>query len=121
MTTVDWKTAKNYDDIRFEKSADGIAKITICRPEVRNAFRPRTLFELIDADRDVFALVPVALFGRRGQGLSSSRANHFTEGFDSAFGLASDAVTSDTYIKGAGSTINVATASHCPPRGASDV
>ena len=49
MTTVDWKTAKNYDDIRFEKSADGIAKITICRPEVRNAFRPRTLFELIDA------------------------------------------------------------------------
>ena len=27
----------------------GIAKITICRPEVRNAFRPKTLFELIDA------------------------------------------------------------------------
>ena len=49
MTAVDWKTAKSYDDIRFEKSADGIAKITICRPEVRNAFRPRTLFELIDA------------------------------------------------------------------------
>jgi len=49
MTAVDWKTAKSYDDIRYEKSADGIAKITICRPEVRNAFRPRTLFELIDA------------------------------------------------------------------------
>ena len=49
MTAVDWKTVKSYDDIRFEKSADGIAKITICRPEVRNAFRPRTLFELIDA------------------------------------------------------------------------
>ena len=39
----------SYDDIRFEKSTDGIAKITICRPELRNAFRPRTLFELIDA------------------------------------------------------------------------
>jgi naphthoate synthase len=46
---VDWKTVRSYDDIRFEKTADGIAKITICRPEVRNAFRPRTLFELIDA------------------------------------------------------------------------
>ncbi|MDP7570664.1 MAG: enoyl-CoA hydratase-related protein, partial [Myxococcota bacterium] len=49
MTAVDWKTVKSYDDIRYEKSADGIAKISICRPEVRNAFRPRTLFELIDA------------------------------------------------------------------------
>ena len=45
---ADWKTVRDYDDIRFEE-ADGIAKITIARPEVRNAFRPRTLFELIDA------------------------------------------------------------------------
>ena len=49
MSSIDWKTVKSYDDIRFEKSGDGIAKITIARPEVRNAFRPRTLFELIDA------------------------------------------------------------------------
>ena len=46
---TDWKTVKSYDDIRFERTEDGVAKITICRPEVRNAFRPRTLFELIDA------------------------------------------------------------------------
>jgi len=46
---ADWKSVRNYDDIRFEKSGDGIARITIVRPEVRNAFRPRTLFELIDA------------------------------------------------------------------------
>jgi naphthoate synthase len=46
---VDWKVVKPYEDIRLERSEDGIAKITICRPEVRNAFRPRTLFELIDA------------------------------------------------------------------------
>jgi naphthoate synthase len=49
MSAVDWKTVKSYEDIRCERSDDGIAKITICRPEVHNAFRPRTLFELIDA------------------------------------------------------------------------
>jgi naphthoate synthase len=43
-----WVPAGEYGDIRFE-AAEGIAKITICRPEVRNAFRPRTLFELRDA------------------------------------------------------------------------
>ena len=48
MTQPDWKLVKSYDDIRFEQ-AEGIARITICRPEVRNAFRPKTLFELIDA------------------------------------------------------------------------
>ncbi len=49
MNAVDWKTVREYEDIRFERSADGIARITICRPEVRNAFRPKTVFELIDA------------------------------------------------------------------------
>jgi naphthoate synthase len=49
MSQADWKSVREYQDIRFEKSADGIAKITICRPEVRNAFRPQTIFELIDA------------------------------------------------------------------------
>jgi len=48
MSAIDWKSIRDYRDIRFEK-ADGIAKITIDRPEVRNAFRPDTLFELIDA------------------------------------------------------------------------
>ena len=41
-----------YTDIRYERSAapnDGIAKITIARPEVRNAFRPRTIIEISDA------------------------------------------------------------------------
>src|SRR5918997_3914642 len=38
-----------YSDIRYELSGDGIAKITIDRPEVRNAFRPQTLFQLSEA------------------------------------------------------------------------
>ena len=43
-----WQAVRTYEDIRFEREG-GLAKITICRPEVRNAFRPKTLFELIDA------------------------------------------------------------------------
>jgi naphthoate synthase len=50
---VDWKQSgpgpgQEYSDIRYE-TAEGIAKITINRPEVRNAFRPTTLFELENA------------------------------------------------------------------------
>jgi naphthoate synthase len=46
---VDWQPAGDYEDIRYETSGDGIAKITIDRPEVRNAFRPQTVIELMDA------------------------------------------------------------------------
>ena len=50
MTTpaVAWETVAKYDDILFTK-ADGIARISFNRPEVHNAFRPRTVLELIDA------------------------------------------------------------------------
>jgi len=53
---VTWTALGDYDDIRYESSGDGIAKITINRPEVRNAFRPQTLMEisqaLVDARED---------------------------------------------------------------------
>ncbi len=45
---VEWEKVSEYSDIIFEK-ANGMGKITINRPEVRNAFRPETLTELIDA------------------------------------------------------------------------
>jgi naphthoate synthase len=48
-STVHWTPAGEYEDIRYELSGDGIAKITIDRPEVRNAFRPETVVELSDA------------------------------------------------------------------------
>ncbi len=46
---VTWTPAGAYEDIRYELSGDGIAKLTIDRPEVRNAFRPQTVVELADA------------------------------------------------------------------------
>jgi naphthoate synthase len=45
---IEWRSAGEFEDILYEKG-DGIAKITINRPEVRNAFRPQTLAELRDA------------------------------------------------------------------------
>jgi naphthoate synthase len=50
--SVTWEPAAEYTDIRYELAAGedgGIAKITIDRPEVRNAFRPETVVELSDA------------------------------------------------------------------------
>jgi naphthoate synthase len=47
--SVTWTSAGDYSDIRYETSGDGIAKITIDRPEVRNAFRPHTVVEISQA------------------------------------------------------------------------
>lgn len=51
MSTVKWKKAADFSDILYHK-AEGIAKITINRPEVRNAFRPQTVMEMSEALAD---------------------------------------------------------------------
>ena len=45
---INWKTIKEYEDITF-KMANGVARIAFNRPDVRNAFRPKTVDELLEA------------------------------------------------------------------------
>jgi naphthoate synthase len=65
---ADWKPGdRTYTDISYG-TAEGIAKITICRPEVRNAFRPQTLFELRDAFEDARDDPAIGVIVLTGQG-----------------------------------------------------
>ena len=62
---IEWRAAGEFEDILYEK-AEAIAKITINRPEVRNAFRPQTLAELRDAfgrARDDLEVATIILTG----------------------------------------------------------
>jgi len=65
-----WISAGEYTDIRYEKSAPepGIAKITINRPEVRNAFRPRTIIEISQALEDAREDTEVGVIVLTGEG-----------------------------------------------------
>ena len=51
MVTANWKTVKEYEDITYKKS-NGVARIAFNRPDVRNAFRPKTTSELYEAFYD---------------------------------------------------------------------
>src|SRR6059058_2131529 len=67
MSQPQWKEARRFEDIRYEKW-QGIAKVTINRPEVRNAFRPQTLFELSAAFEDAREDPDVGVVILTGQG-----------------------------------------------------
>ena len=74
MAKTVWHKIKEYTDLRFEKTDDGIAKITINRPEVRNAFRPQTVEELktaLDHCRDDASIGVVVLTGAGDQAFCS--------------------------------------------------
>jgi naphthoate synthase len=62
-----WKSIQKFEDIKYERTEDGIAKITINRPEVRNAFRPQTVTDLklaLDLARDDAEIGVVILTGQ---------------------------------------------------------
>ena len=68
---IPWEQCGSYTDIHYHK-CDGIAKITINRPEVRNAFRPLTVEEMSHALNDARndpAIGVVILTGRRERGI----------------------------------------------------
>lgn len=72
-STVHWNASGEWEDIRYE-TGEGIAKITINRPEVRNAFRPTTLFELsraFDMARDDAEVGVIILTGEGDQAFCS--------------------------------------------------
>jgi len=79
MSDIRWQPAAAFTDIRFETGvagslAEGIAKLTICRPEVRNAFRPLTVAELrraLDLAREDPASGVIVLTGAGDQAFSS--------------------------------------------------
>ncbi len=74
MAKTVWHKIKDYTDLKFEKTDDGIAKITINRPEVRNAFRPQTVEEMknaFDHCRDDASIGAVILTGEGDQAFCS--------------------------------------------------
>ena len=63
-----WKSCSSYTDINYEKSNEGIAKITINRPEVRNAFRPLTVREMRAALNDAREDAKIGVIILTGEG-----------------------------------------------------
>lgn len=81
MKTFPWTTAKTYSDILYEKM-DGIAKITINRPEVRNAFRPETVQQMYDAFADAREDQSIGVILLTGKGPAADGKFAFCSGGD---------------------------------------
>lgn len=69
MTKVQWTVAKEYNDITYKK-CKGVARIAFNRPEVRNAFRPETVDELLDAFEDARFDTSIGVILLSGEGPS---------------------------------------------------
>jgi naphthoate synthase len=90
---VTWTPVVDYEDIRYEHSGTGIARVMIARPEVHNAFRPETVGELIDAFariRDDASIGCVLLTGAGDKAFCSGGDQRFKErgGYVGGDGLA---------------------------------
>ena len=68
MSNKYWESCGSYTDIRYEKSKEGVAKITINRPEVRNAFRPLTVREMRKALEDAREDTQIGVIILTGEG-----------------------------------------------------
>ena len=79
---VTWNTVKDYTDITFRSSDEGMMRIAINRPEVRNAFRPETLDELLDAFHRAAADSSVGVVLLTGEGPSKDGKYAFCSGGD---------------------------------------
>jgi naphthoate synthase len=79
--SFNWKKVKDYSDIIYEK-LDGIAKITINRPEVRNAFRPETVTEMYEAFSDARMDEQIGVILLTGYGPSKDGKYAFCSGGD---------------------------------------
>ncbi|MBN8546421.1 MAG: 1,4-dihydroxy-2-naphthoyl-CoA synthase [Ignavibacteria bacterium] len=78
---IEWKQTGNYKDIIYEK-AEGIAKITINRPEVRNAFRPDTVIEMYNAFVDAREDQEIGVILLTGKGPAEDGKYAFCSGGD---------------------------------------
>jgi len=78
-----WKKVKEYNDIIYEKlDGEGIAKVTINRPEVRNAFRPETVKEMIEAFIDAREDQEIGVILLTGKGPAKDGKYAFCSGGD---------------------------------------
>lgn len=79
---INWKIVKEYEDITYKK-CNGVARIAFNRPEVRNAFRPKTTSELYDALYDAYEDSSIGVVLLTGEGPSPKDGGHaFCSGGD---------------------------------------
>jgi naphthoate synthase len=79
--TVDWVVAKEFEDITYHK-ANGMARIAFNRPEVRNAFRPKTIMEMIEAFENAWEDQRVGVILLTGNGPAEDGKYAFCSGGD---------------------------------------
>ena len=76
-----WNTVKEFEDITYKKRS-GVARIAINRPEVRNAFRPKTLFEMEEALIDAREDTSIGVILLTGEGPAKDGVYSFCSGGD---------------------------------------